>query len=116
TLAGADGYLTKPFLTDECIAAIHLVHAGGIPVSSPAAMALIGPGAREIRAAVPNGRLTDQEKRLLDVLTQGLGDKQIAEKMNLSVYTIESYLKHIYPKLGVHSRTAAALLWLKIRS
>ena len=59
--------------------------------------------------------LTDREREILDLLAQGLSNKLIATRLYLSVRTVEGHLANIYSRLGVHSRTEAMLLAVKIR-
>ena len=58
--------------------------------------------------------LTDREREILDLLAQGLSNKLIASRLYLSVRTVEGHLANIYSRLGVHSRTEAMLLAVKI--
>ena len=59
--------------------------------------------------------LTDREREILKLLSQGLSNKLIASHLYLSVRTVEGHLANIYSRLGVHSRTEAMLLAVKIR-
>lgn len=56
--------------------------------------------------------LSKRETEVLDLLAEGLRNKEIADRLGLSVETVRDYLKHIYAKLGVSSRTEAALKYL----
>lgn len=59
--------------------------------------------------------LTEREHEILNLLAQGLGNKMIASKLYLSVRTVEGHLANIYQRLGVHSRTEAMLMAVKVR-
>lgn len=59
--------------------------------------------------------LTDREREILDLLAQGLSNKLIAARLYLSVRTVEGHLANIYSRLGIHSRTEAMLLAIRIR-
>lgn len=59
--------------------------------------------------------LTEREREILDLLAQGLSNKLIASKLYLSVRTVEGHLANIYLRLGVHSRTEAMLIAMRIR-
>jgi DNA-binding NarL/FixJ family response regulator len=61
------------------------------------------------------GGLTEREREILDLLAQGLSNKLIASKLYLSVRTVEGHLANIYLRLGVHSRTEAMLMAMRIR-
>lgn len=59
--------------------------------------------------------LTEREREILELLAQGLSNKMIASRLYLSVRTVEGHLANIYPSLGVHSRTEAMLMAIRIR-
>jgi DNA-binding NarL/FixJ family response regulator len=59
--------------------------------------------------------LTEREREILDLLAQGLSNKLIASKLYLSVRTVEGHLANIYLRLGIHSRTEAMLMAMKVR-
>lgn len=59
--------------------------------------------------------LTEREREILDLLAQGLSNKMIASRLYLSVRTVEGHLANIYSRLGVHSRTEAMLMAVRIR-
>lgn|SRR5574341_92531 len=59
--------------------------------------------------------LTDREREILELLAQGLSNKAIAARLYLSVRTVEGHLANIYARLGVHSRTEAMLIAVKLR-
>lgn len=59
--------------------------------------------------------LTDREREILDLLAQGLSNKAIASRLYLSVRTVEGHLASIYSRLGMHSRTEAMLIAVKIK-
>jgi len=59
--------------------------------------------------------LTDREREILELLAQGLSNKAIASRLYLSVRTVEGHLASIYSRLGVHSRTEAMLIAVKIK-
>jgi DNA-binding CsgD family transcriptional regulator len=62
--------------------------------------------------AQPLRRLSLQQRRVLEGATMGLTDKQIAERLGLSVHTVDSHWRHIRRKLGVPNRAAAVAAWL----
>ena len=61
------------------------------------------------------GSLTEREREILDLLAEGLSNKTIAARLYLSVRTVEGHLANIYSRLGIHSRTEAMLMAVKIR-
>jgi DNA-binding NarL/FixJ family response regulator len=62
------------------------------------------------REKTPEAALTPREMEVLCLVSQGLSNYQVARELGLSVRTVEAHLTHIYNKLGVGSRTEAALL------
>ena len=66
----------------------------------------------DLTSTTPRGafpELTDREREVLILLAKGLSNKEVAQRLYLSVRTVEGHLANIYDKLGVHSRTEAAL-------
>jgi DNA-binding NarL/FixJ family response regulator len=57
----------------------------------------------------PPAYLSKRETEVLDLLAEGLGNKEVADRLGLSTETVRAYLKTVYVKLQVHSRLAAAL-------
>jgi len=111
---GATGYLLKDAPAESIIAAIHDVLQGGAPMNAHIARRVLD---MFTRLSVPQAEygLTAREKEILHELTEGLTKKQIAEKLFLSFFTIDTHLKNIYAKLHVHSRSGAVAKVLKER-
>lgn len=118
TPGGASGYLLKRTPLDRCLDP--LVHKTSLPAdrSALSRQALqwfqgqLGPSA----SANPTGelaRLTARELEILSLLSKGFLDKEIAQSLNISVWTVHGHAKNIYEKLGVHSRTEAAVRYLQ---
>jgi len=113
--AGASGYLLKKTSPAKLLEAIAEVQSGGSPMSSAIA--------RRVVQQFQTGRSTDQTKNLskreqeiLELLAKGRQDKEIAELLTLSVFTVRSYIKNIYEKLHVRSRTEAVVKFLGSRT
>lgn len=104
--AGADGYITKEEGTEKAIEAIRLLMAGKRYLSEKLAEKmmnkLVGPGPAAETAVE---RLSDRELEVLELLGHGLGSREIAERLHLSLKTIESHREHIKTKLRL-SRAA----------
>jgi DNA-binding NarL/FixJ family response regulator len=103
---GVDGYLSKALPARELVTAIERVHAGEVVVSDPpgrarSATGLDWPGRTE--------GLSDREAEILALITQGKSNAQVAATTFLSPNTIKSYVRTIYRKIGVSSRTQAVL-------
>ena len=69
-----------------------------------------GPGQAE---SVPLAKLTPAEREFLDQLANGYAYKEIADRMNISIDTVRSYVRTVYEKLHVHSRTEAVVKYLR---
>ncbi|HEY3260945.1 MAG TPA: response regulator transcription factor [Pseudonocardiaceae bacterium] len=113
-LAGASGYLLKQVLGGDLVDAIRAVGEGRSlldPRAAEAAMARM----REPRAD-PTATLTDQERRVLDLIGRGLTNRQIAEQMVLAEKTVKNYVSNLLSKLGLQRRTQAAVLATELRT
>ncbi|MCS7033210.1 MAG: response regulator transcription factor [Phycisphaerae bacterium] len=110
--AGARGYLNKQEATRNVIAAIRKVLAGEIYASDKMASLILRKvaGRRSLEGGSPLDVLTDRELEVFQLLGQGLGVRQIAEHLFVSVKTVEAHREHIKRKLNV--RTSAELLRL----
>lgn len=108
--AGACGYLLKRCSPDELDQAVVEAVAGGAPMSPQVARQVVAyfhqrPARREVSP------LSAREEEIIRMLANGLLYKEIAVELQLSFETIRSYVKKIYDKLHVHSRTEAVLKW-----
>lgn len=107
--AGASGYLLKRTPPDEILVAIRELRRGGSPMSSEIARKVVqhfrGPRAPRTES---HG-LSPRQEEILKLLAQGHVPKEIAEKLDITVETVRSYLKLIYQKLHVRSRTEAVI-------
>jgi DNA-binding NarL/FixJ family response regulator len=111
--AGASGYLLKRTVSDRLLEAIRDVHAGGSPMTPQLARRVVQffskPAAEDRHVA----RLTAGEKEFLDQLAKGYAYKEIADRMKISIDTVRSYVRAVYEKLHVHSRTEAVVKYLR---
>jgi DNA-binding NarL/FixJ family response regulator len=91
------------------ITAIREVVAGGSPMSAKVARLVVQAFCRPSPAAEPKpeNNLSERERDVLDLILQGYLYKQIADQLNLSVYTVNFHIRNIYAKLQVHSRAEA---------
>ncbi|WP_433715886.1 response regulator transcription factor [Nocardia sp. CA-084685] len=114
-LAGASGYVVKDIDTLELIDAIREVGAGKSLLDNRAAAALMAKLREEAAAKTgPLATLTDQERTLLELLGEGLTNRQIAGRMFLAEKTVKNYVSRLLTKLGVERRTQAAVLATKL--
>ena len=105
--AGADGYLLKRTKPADLRAALLDVFTGGAPMSSEIARRVVESFRRRAKARDEASNLSPREERVLELLSKGYSNKEIAEQLDLSVDTVRSHLKHIYDKMHVRSRTEA---------
>ncbi|HEX3720346.1 MAG TPA: response regulator transcription factor [Verrucomicrobiae bacterium] len=111
--AGASGYLLKRQRPEELLAAIREVVAGGAPMSTSIARKVVKSFQSAPRAGAESTELSNRELEVLKAMAEGLAYKQIADQLNVSIHTVRNYIRRIYEKLHVHSRTAAVVKFLK---
>ena len=109
--AGAAGYLLKDAEADEVAAAIRAACRGEVhldpAIAKQLARALVAPKPQTVDA------LTDREREVLALVAQGLSNQQIADALVISERTARTHVSNILSKLGVTSRTQAALLAIR---
>ncbi|ATL69352.1 response regulator [Nocardia terpenica] len=108
-LAGASGYVVKDIKGMELAAAIKTVGSGRSLLDNRAATALMHRLRRSTEPHGPLASLTDQERTLLDLLGEGLTNRQIADRMFLAEKTVKNYVSRLLAKLGMERRTQAAV-------
>jgi DNA-binding NarL/FixJ family response regulator len=106
--AGAKGYLLKNVPPVELIQAIEQVHVGGAPMSMRIARKVVDYFDRDARATAETDSLSQREREVLALLAKGCLYKEISEKLNIGLGTVQTYVKRIYEKLHVQSRAEAA--------
>jgi len=107
--AGACGYLLKRATPETILESITDVHQGGAPMSSEVARKVVEAFQQADAPRDAASELSAREREVLELLAQGLPDKEIAAQLSISLPTVRYHLKHIYDKLHVRSRTEAAL-------
>ncbi|HEX3989432.1 MAG TPA: response regulator transcription factor [Verrucomicrobiae bacterium] len=111
--AGATGYLLKRAPRAELLDAIREVHRGGSPMTTHIARKVVQSFQRAAPSPQPDGILSVREQEVLDYLSQGFLYKEIAEKMGISYETVHTYIRRIYEKLQVRTRTEAVAKFLR---
>jgi DNA-binding NarL/FixJ family response regulator len=106
-MAGASGYVLKQVRGDDLVDAVRRV-GNGESLLDPAVTARVLDRLRRQGEDDELAGLTDQEKRLLDLIAQGLTNRQIGEHMYLAEKTIKNYVSNLLTKLGMHRRTEVA--------
>jgi DNA-binding NarL/FixJ family response regulator len=107
--AGAIGYLPKTVGLNDLLDAIRAASRGESVLPPSIASVVVRHLSGEVERA-PGAALTAREMEVLCLVSQGRSNHQVARELGLSVRTVEAHLTHIYNKLGVGSRTEAALL------
>lgn len=103
---GACGYLSKALSAEELVSALEAVHRGEIVVSDPPLRATSAPG---LDWPGRSEGLSDREAEVLALITQGFNNADVARLAFLSPNTVKSYVRTVYRKIGVASRTQAVL-------
>jgi DNA-binding NarL/FixJ family response regulator len=111
--AGASGYLLKRLTPTKLLEAISEVRAGGSPMSSSIARKVVASFQKAGPTADQDALLSPREQMVLACLSKGLAYKQIADQMGIGVTTIRTYLRRIYEKLHVQSRSEAVAKYLQ---
>ena len=111
--AGANGYMLKRTSSKELLEAIHEVHRGGSPMTMHIARKVVSSFQKTAATAQPTENLSEREQQVLDLLSQGLMYKEIADKLAISYETVHTYIRRIYEKLQVRTRTEAVAKFLR---
>jgi two-component system response regulator DevR len=114
-LAGAGGYVIKDIKGMELVSAVRTVGSGQSLLDNRAAAALMGRLRSGAEKPGPVAGLSDQERTLLDLIGEGLTNRQIAERMFLAEKTVKNYVSRMLAKLGLQRRTQAAVLATELR-
>lgn len=114
--AGAAGYLLKRAPRSELLEAIREVRRGGSPMTTHIARKVVQSFQKPATAAQPTEpgeTLSTREQEVLNLLSQGFFYKEIAEKLGISYETVHTYIRRIYEKLQVRTRTEAVAKFLR---
>lgn len=110
--AGASGYLVKTGDSAAVLDAVREAHQGGAPMSAPIARLVVQSFHNQPPSAPELADLTRREAEILDLVARGWTSKETAAHLDVSTFTVQTHLRHIYEKLHVRSRTEAASKWL----
>jgi DNA-binding NarL/FixJ family response regulator len=114
--AGASGYLLKHTPQDELLAALRQVQAGGSPMSCNIARKVVQAFQQPGACSPEMEALSPRQWEVLELLARGHLCKEIAESLGMSVFTVNTYLRRIYEKLHVHSRSQAMAKYTRLAS
>ena len=111
--AGASGYLLKRTTTPELLESIREVLRGGTPMTAHIARKVVLSFQKSAASVEATEDLSPREREVLDLLSQGFLYKEIAEKLGISYETVHTYVRRIYEKLQVRTRTEAVAKFLR---
>jgi two-component system response regulator DevR len=115
-LAGAAGYVIKDIKGMELVSAIRTVGQGRSLLDNRAAAALMSRLRTSVQQPGPLAGLTEQERTLLELIGEGLTNRQIATRMFLAEKTVKNYVSRLLTKLGMQRRTQIAVLATQLRN
>ena len=107
-MAGAAGYVLKQIRGTDLVGAVRTVAAGGSLLDPQAASKVMTRMRERARRNDPLAGLTEQERRILELIGEGLTNRQIGERMFLAEKTVKNYVSTLFAKLGMERRTQAA--------
>jgi DNA-binding NarL/FixJ family response regulator len=107
-MAGAAGYLLKQIRGNDLVGAVRTLAAGESMLDPAAASRVMARMRDQARRADPLAELTAQERRILELIGEGMTNRQIGEQMYLAEKTVKNYVSALFAKLGMERRTQAA--------
>ena len=114
-MAGASGYVLKQVLGTDLVTAVRTVAAGASLLDARTTTALLDRIRRERTDSDPVATLTEQERKVFELIGEGLTNRQIGERMFLAEKTVKNYVSKVLGKLQIERRTQAAVLASKLR-
>ena len=111
--AGVAGFVLKDATFDELVATIRAV-AGGDKVLPPRmtetlfSQIVLGDGARTRERALEDVRMTRREREVIELISEGLSNKEIAQRLNIAAHTVKSHVRNVMEKLALHTRLQIA--------
>lgn len=112
--AGASGYLLKTARPEQIVEAIHEAARGGSPMSPLIAASVVKLLAKLTKPTTPVS-LSPREREMLSLIVDGLTAKEMADRLDVSIHTIDTHTRHLFKKLDVRSRAAAVARALRER-
>ena len=115
-VAGASGYVLKQIRGTDLIGAVRTVASGGSLLDPSATARVMQRIRNEANKTDPLSELTDQERKILDLIGEGMTNRQIGEQLFLAEKTAKNYVSSILSKLGLQRRTQAAVFVAKVKN
>jgi DNA-binding NarL/FixJ family response regulator len=115
-LAGAAGYVLKQIRGSDLLAAVRTLATGGSLLDPSATARMMRQLRERAEATDPLQELSTQERRVLELIGEGLTNRQIGERMFLAEKTIKNYVSRLLAKLGLERRTQAAVIATQLRA
>ena len=111
--AGVSGFVLKDATFDEFVATIRKVASGGkvLPPSMTESLfsqIVMGADARGHQAILADVRMTRREREVIELIGEGLSNKEIAQHLNIAAHTVKSHVRNVMEKLALHSRLQIA--------
>jgi DNA-binding NarL/FixJ family response regulator len=107
-MAGASGYVLKQIRGTDLVGAVRTIAAGQSLLDPEAARRVMAKMRDQVTKTDPLAELTGQERRILELIGEGLTNRQIGERMFLAEKTVKNYVSALFAKLGMERRTQAA--------
>jgi DNA-binding NarL/FixJ family response regulator len=114
-MAGAAGYVLKQIRGNDLVGAVRTVAGGGSLMDSRTTARMMQRLRDQAERRDPLAPLSDQERRVLELIGEGLTNRQIGERMFLAEKTVKNYVSSLLAKLGMQRRTQAAVLATEVR-
>ncbi|HWF82083.1 MAG TPA: response regulator transcription factor [Streptosporangiaceae bacterium] len=108
-MAGAAGYVLKQIRAFDLVGAVRTVAAGGSLLDPEAATRVMRRMRDQATRSDPLAGLTERERQILELIGEGLTNRQIGERMFLAEKTVKNYISALFAKLGLERRTQAAV-------
>lgn len=115
-MAGASGYVLKQIKGTDLVAAIRTVASGQSLLDPRSTQRMLDHLRRDADRADPLRGLTDHERRILELIGEGLTNRQIGERLYLAEKTVKNHVSTVFAKLGMQRRTQAAALAARLNS
>jgi DNA-binding NarL/FixJ family response regulator len=114
-MAGAAGYVLKQIRGSDLVGAVRTVAHGG-SLLDPKAGGAVMARMRAPKAPDPLAGLSEQERRILELIGEGLTNREIGQRLFLAEKTVKNYVSNLLAKLGFHRRTQVAVLATEVRN